>query len=76
MADAAKDKVIVIAYDRMITGSADYDYYITFDNFKVGAFQGKAIEKALNLPKATKAKPKYYYFVFRFTDRQQCKSIL
>jgi len=59
VADAAKEKVIVIAYDRLITGSGDYDYYITFDNFKVGQFQGKALETALNLPKASKAAPKY-----------------
>lgn len=59
VADAASDKTIVIAYDRLITGSKDYDYYITFDNYKVGQFQGKAIETALNLAKATKAQPKY-----------------
>jgi len=59
VSDAAKEKVIVIAYDRLITGTADYDYYITFDNFKVGQFQGKALETALNLPAATKDKPKY-----------------
>jgi putative multiple sugar transport system substrate-binding protein len=59
VADAATDGTIVIAYDRLITGSKDYDYYITFDNYKVGTFQGKAIETALNLPKATKSKPKY-----------------
>lgn len=59
VADAATDGTIVIAYDRLITGSKDYDYYITFDNYKVGQFQGKAIESALNLAKATKAKPKY-----------------
>ncbi len=58
VAEAAKEKVTVIAYDRMITGSADYDYYITFDNFQVGVFQGKAIEEALNLPKAAKSHPK------------------
>jgi putative multiple sugar transport system substrate-binding protein len=58
VADAAKEKVIVIAYDRLITGSGDYDYYITFDNFKVGQLQGKALETALNLPAATKAAPK------------------
>jgi putative multiple sugar transport system substrate-binding protein len=58
VADAAKEKIIVIAYDRMITGSADYDYYITFDNFQVGVFQGKALEEGLGLAKATKAKPK------------------
>ncbi len=59
VADAAADGTIVIAYDRLITGSKDYDYYITFDNYKVGTFQGKAIESALNLAKATKSKPKY-----------------
>ncbi len=59
VADAATDGTIVIAYDRLITGSKDYDYYITFDNYKVGTFQGKAIESALNLPKASKSKPKY-----------------
>jgi putative multiple sugar transport system substrate-binding protein len=58
VADAAKDKAIVIAYDRMITGSGDYDYYITFDNFKVGTFQGQALEKALDLAAATSAAPK------------------
>ena len=59
VADAAKEKVIVIAYDRLITGSGDYDYYITFDNFKVGQFQGAALEKALNLSAATAAAPKF-----------------
>jgi putative multiple sugar transport system substrate-binding protein len=59
VSDAATDGTIVIAYDRLITGSKDYDYYITFDNYKVGSFQGKAIETALDLAKATKAKPKY-----------------
>ncbi len=58
VADAAKEKVIVIAYDRLITGSGDYDYYITFDNFKVGQFQGAALEKALNLASASSAAPK------------------
>jgi putative multiple sugar transport system substrate-binding protein len=58
VADAAKEKVIVIAYDRLITGSGDYDYYITFDNFKVGQLQGGALEAALNLKAASKAAPK------------------
>jgi putative multiple sugar transport system substrate-binding protein len=58
VADAAKGKVPVIAYDRMITGTDQYDYYITFDNFQVGVFQGKAIEEALNLASASKDKPK------------------
>jgi putative multiple sugar transport system substrate-binding protein len=59
IADAARDKVAVIAYDRLIMGSADYDYYITFNNFKVGQFQGQGIEQGLNLKAATAASPKY-----------------
>jgi putative multiple sugar transport system substrate-binding protein len=59
IAQAAADKVAVIAYDRLIMGSADYDYYITFNNFKVGQFQGQGIEQGLNLKAATADKPKY-----------------
>ena len=58
VADAARDKVQVIAYDRIISNSADYDYYITFNNFKVGQLQGQAIETALGLKTATAAAPK------------------
>ncbi len=56
--EAAQDDVIVIAYDRLITGSDQYDYYITFDNFKVGQFQGLAIAEALNLRGASASSPK------------------
>ena len=59
IADAARDGVPVIAYDRLIMGSADYDYYITFNNFKVGQFQGQGIEQGLNLKSASAAAPKY-----------------
>ncbi len=59
VADARRDGVEVIAYDRLITNSDQYDYYITFDNFKVGQFQGAAIVKALNLATATAAAPKF-----------------
>jgi putative multiple sugar transport system substrate-binding protein len=56
--EAAEEDVIVIAYDRLITGSDAYNYYITFDNFKVGQFQGMAIEKALDLKNAQSSNPK------------------
>jgi putative multiple sugar transport system substrate-binding protein len=59
VADARKDGVEIIAYDRMMTNTDQYDYYITFDNFKVGQFQGKAIVDALQLDKATTAAPKF-----------------
>ena len=41
---AAKDKgITVIAYDRLLTNTADVDYYVAFDNFKVGVLQGTAL---------------------------------
>ncbi|MDR2768373.1 MAG: sugar-binding protein [Treponema sp.] len=58
IAEAARDKVVVIAYDRIIPDSADYDYFITFNNFKVGVLQAQSIESALNLKRATAAAPK------------------
>ncbi|MET8044457.1 sugar-binding protein [Micromonospora sp. NPDC005215] len=35
--------VKVIAYDRLITNTPDLDYYVAFDNFKVGQLQGQAL---------------------------------
>ncbi len=58
VAEAADEGITVIAYDRLITGSDDYNYYITFDNFRVGVFQGTAIEEALDLPNASSSDPK------------------
>ncbi|WP_160689191.1 D-xylose ABC transporter substrate-binding protein [Clostridium sp. C2-6-12] len=40
--EAHKNKIKVLAYDRLITNS-DLDYYVSFDNVKVGELQGKAI---------------------------------
>jgi putative multiple sugar transport system substrate-binding protein len=57
--EAARDKVAVIAYDRIIPNSDAYDYYITFNNFKVGQLQGQSIENALDLGSATADAPKY-----------------
>ena len=59
IAEAARDGVVVIAYDRIIQNSADYDYFITFNNFKVGVLQGTSLKDALNLDAATSAAPKY-----------------
>ena len=46
---AADKGIKVIAYDRLIRGSKNVDYYATFDNFQVGVLQAQSIEKALNL---------------------------
>ena len=41
---AAKESgATVIAYDRLLTNTADVDYYVAFDNFKVGELQGTAL---------------------------------
>src|SRR5271155_2847436 len=39
----------VISYDRLIRGSANVDYYATFDNFQVGVLQATSIVHALGL---------------------------
>jgi putative multiple sugar transport system substrate-binding protein len=41
--------VVVIAYDRLIRGTPNVDYYATFDNFQVGVLQAQSIEKGLGL---------------------------
>ena len=46
---AADAGIKVIAYDRLIRGSANVDYYATFDNFQVGVLQASTIEKGLGL---------------------------
>jgi putative multiple sugar transport system substrate-binding protein len=46
---AADAGIKVIAYDRLIRGSANVDYYATFDNFQVGVLQAQSIEKRLGL---------------------------
>ena len=44
---ARAQKVPVIAYDRLILGTEAVDYYISFDNERVGALQGEALLQAL-----------------------------
>jgi D-xylose transport system substrate-binding protein len=49
IADAAKAQNIpVISYDRLITGTANINYYISFDNAQVGKLQAQALMTALN----------------------------
>lgn len=49
LADAAKEGIQVIAYDRLILESPNVDYYATFDNYLVGKIQGEYIVNALGL---------------------------
>jgi D-xylose transport system substrate-binding protein len=53
----AKDKNIpVISYDRLIKGGASPDYYISFDNFRVGQLQAEALLKKLTADGIAKPK--------------------
>lgn len=47
--EAHQKGVKVLAYDRLIKGTPDVDYYATFDNFQVGVLQGSYIVDALGL---------------------------
>ncbi|MFL6682232.1 MAG: substrate-binding domain-containing protein, partial [Burkholderiaceae bacterium] len=49
---AADKGVKVIAYDRLIKGSKNVDYYATFDNFQVGVLQADSIVDNLKLKTA------------------------
>ena len=49
LAQAKAKKIAVIAYDRLINGTKDVDYYATFDNYKVGQLQGQFIVDKLGL---------------------------
>ena len=51
---AAKDAgATVIAYDRLILNTPDVDYYVAYDNFKVGELQGQSLLDGLKSRKAT-----------------------
>ena len=52
LAEAKGQDATVIAYDRLINGTEDVDYYATFDNYKVGQLQGEFIETELDLANA------------------------
>ena len=41
--------VLVVSYDRLITKTANVDYYATFDNFGVGVIQGTQLVTGLGL---------------------------
>lgn len=47
--NAADKGIKVIAYDRLIKGSKNVDYYATFDNFQVGVLQATSIVDKLGL---------------------------
>ncbi|MEU4092136.1 multiple monosaccharide ABC transporter substrate-binding protein [Streptomyces sp. NPDC026673] len=48
---AARAGVKVIAYDRLLLGSSNVDYYASFNNTRVGKIQAQYIEEKLGLKK-------------------------
>src|SRR5919198_4538198 len=46
VAKAKAQKVPVVSYDRLVT-NADVDYYVSFDNAKVGTLQSDSLSKEL-----------------------------
>ncbi|MHC6202805.1 substrate-binding domain-containing protein [Breznakiellaceae bacterium SP9] len=57
LANAKTAKIPVIAYDRLLMRSSNVDYYVSFDNYKVGKQMGDILIKGLKLDQATAAKP-------------------
>ncbi|MCI9890110.1 sugar-binding protein [Micrococcales bacterium 31B] len=51
LAQAASKGVKVIAFDRLLTETENVDYYVAFDNFKVGALQGQSLLDGLKAKK-------------------------
>ncbi|MEZ2407974.1 putative multiple sugar transport system substrate-binding protein [Bosea sp. OAE752] len=52
LAQAKAQGIKVVAYDRLIRGTPNVDYYATFDNFQVGVLQAQSVLKGLGLPEA------------------------
>jgi putative multiple sugar transport system substrate-binding protein len=46
---AAKAGIKVISYDRLLTGDKNVDYYVSFDNYKVGVYQAKSLLTGLGV---------------------------
>lgn len=57
LANAKAAKIPVISYDRLLMQSPNVDYYVSFDNYKVGGQMGDILVKGLKLDQATSAKP-------------------
>ena len=52
LAQAKEAGIPVIAYDRLLTGTLNVDYYTTFDNYGVGTIQGTYVKEKLDLDNA------------------------
>ncbi|MCL2128020.1 MAG: sugar-binding protein [Treponema sp.] len=57
LANAKAAKIPIISYDRLLMQSPNVDYYVSFDNYKVGMQMGDILITGLKLAQATSAKP-------------------
>ncbi|MDR1444735.1 MAG: sugar-binding protein [Treponema sp.] len=57
LANAAAAKIPVISYDRLLMQSPNVDYYVSFDNYKVGGQMGDILITGLKLDQAAAANP-------------------
>ena len=57
LANAKAANIPVISYDRLLMQSPNVDYYVSFDNYKVGGQMGDILITGLQLDQATAAKP-------------------
>jgi putative multiple sugar transport system substrate-binding protein len=57
LANAKAAKIPVISYDRLVMQSPNVDYYVSFDNYKVGGQMGDILIKGLKLDQAAAANP-------------------
>jgi putative multiple sugar transport system substrate-binding protein len=57
LANAAAAKIPIISYDRLLMQSPNVDYYVSFDNYKVGRQMGDILVTGLKLNQATAANP-------------------
>ncbi|MBF5081819.1 sugar ABC transporter substrate-binding protein [Quadrisphaera sp. INWT6] len=49
LADAAAAGIKIISYDRLIRGTENVDFYVSFDNYKVGVQQGQSLLTGLGI---------------------------
>ncbi len=56
LAAAREAGIPVIAYERLLTNTPDVDFYVTFDNFKIGQKQGEALLQGLEKRRGDKDK--------------------
>ncbi len=54
---AAKAGIKVISYDRLLTGNKNVDYYVSFDNYKVGVDQATSLLTGLGSSTRTARRP-------------------